>query len=114
EAAVGSLARDSELYRRARAEGEAVLTAAGIDFASREEDLAQRGALLRMRPIAGERRGGGSSWQSLARGTGTIEADALNGEIVLLGRLHGVETPVNALLQQVANDLARAGSPPGT
>lgn len=28
---------------------------------------------------------GGSSWQSLARGTGTVEADYLNGEISLLG-----------------------------
>ena len=48
-----------------------------------------------MHDIGGRRRGGGSSWQSLARGTGTIETDYLNGEIVLLGRLHGVPTPVN-------------------
>ena len=48
-------------------------------------------------------RPGASSWQSLARGTGSIEADYLNGEIVLLGRLHGVATPVNAALQRLAN-----------
>ncbi len=35
------------------------------------------------------RRPGGSTWQSLARGS-TVEVDYLNGEIVLLGRLHGV------------------------
>ena len=35
-----------------------------------------------------------------------IEADQLNGEIVLLGRLHGVPTPVNELLQAVAHELA--------
>ena len=29
---------------------------------------------------------GGSSWQSIKRGTGNIEADYLNGEIVQLGR----------------------------
>jgi 2-dehydropantoate 2-reductase len=114
EAAVGTIERDSEVYRAARAEGAAVLAAAGIDVASDEEDAARRGELLRMRRIAGERRGGGSSWQSLARGTGSIEADALNGEIVLLGRLHGVPTPVNALLQAVAHDLARRGEPPGS
>ncbi len=57
-------------------------------------------------------RGGGSSWQSLARRAGSIEADYLNGEIALLGRLHGVATPVNAALQEVANELARAGDPP--
>ncbi|NUT26811.1 MAG: ketopantoate reductase family protein, partial [Streptomyces sp.] len=61
-------------------------------------------------------RGGGSSWQSLTRGTGTIEADYLNGEIALLGRLHGVPTPLNELLQHLANTFARerreAGSMP--
>ena len=67
-----------------------------------------------MQPIGGERRGGGSSWQSLARGTGAIEADYLNGEIVLLGRRHGVPTPVNAALQRVANRMARERIPPAS
>lgn len=114
EAACGPIGRGSDLYAAARNEGRAVLEAAGIDVASDEEDAARRGDLLSMRPIAGERRGGGSSWQSLARGTGTIEADSLNGEIVLLGRLHGVPTPVNELLQRTAHGLARAGAPPGS
>jgi 2-dehydropantoate 2-reductase len=114
EAAIGPIGRSSDLYAASRAEAEAVVSAAGIDAASAEEDAARRGDLISLRPIAGERRGGGSSWQSLARGTGSIEADLLNGEIVLLGRLHGVPTPVNALLQRVANDLARAGAPPGS
>jgi 2-dehydropantoate 2-reductase len=114
EAAVGPIGRGSDLYAAARAEAEAVLAAAGVDCAPAEEDAARRGDLLTMRPINGERRGGGSSWQSLARGTGSIEADLLNGEIVLLGRLHGVVTPVNELLQVVANELARSGAPPGS
>jgi 2-dehydropantoate 2-reductase len=114
EAAVGPIGRQSDLYRAAREEGEAVIAAAGIDCASAEEDAERRGELLSLRRIAGERRGGGSSWQSLARGTGNIEADLLNGEVVLLGRLHGVPTPVNALLQQVAHELARAKAPPGS
>jgi 2-dehydropantoate 2-reductase len=118
EAACGPLRRDHELglelYAAARAEGEAVLAAAGIDRATDEEDRARRGDLVRMRPIDGERRGGGSSWQSLARGTGTIEVDQLNGEIVLLGRLHGVPTPVNALLQQIGHELAASRVPPGS
>lgn len=114
EAACGHIGRGSELYARARAEGEAVLAAAGVDVASTEEDMARRGDLLSMRPINGARRGGGSSWQSLARGTGSIEADTLNGEIVLLGRLHGVPTPVNELLQRTGHELARRGAPPGS
>ena len=103
-----------ELIERVRAEGVAALTAAGIPFASDEEDAARRGDLLTMRPIAGTMRGGGSTWQSFARGTGSIETDHLNGEIVLLGRLHGVPTPVNALVQRLANDAARRRTPPGS
>ena len=114
EAAIGPIGRTSDLYAAARTEAEAVLADAGIDCASLEEDLARRGDLISVRPIGDERRGGGSSWQSLARGTGTSEVDQLNGEIVLLGRLHGVATPVNDLLQQVAHELARVGAAPGS
>ena len=106
--------RSRELLDLLRAEGEACLRAAGIDFASAEEDRARRGDLLRMQPVGGNRRGGGSSWQSLARGAGSIESDWLNGEIVLLGRLHGVPTPANELLRRLANEAARAGGAPGT
>jgi len=113
EAAIGPIGRSSEFYAAARVEAEAVLAAAGVDCASLEEDTARRGDLISLRPIAGQRRGGGSSWQSLARGTGSIEVDQLNGEIVLLGRLHRVATPVNALLQGVANELARGKAAPG-
>ena len=67
---------------------------------------------MHVQPVNGEYRGGGSSWQSLARGTGSIETDYLNGEIVLLGRMHGVPTPANTLMQRVANEQARLGAPP--
>jgi 2-dehydropantoate 2-reductase len=55
----------------------------------------------------------GSSWQSLTRGQGTIEADFLNGEVVLLGRVHGIPTPFNAVLQRVANEMALRQQRPG-
>ena len=103
-----------ELRRRARAEGEACLRAAGIDFASEEEDRARRGELLQLGEIAGRPRAGGSTWQSLARASGSVETDYLNGEIVLLGRLHGVATPVNALLQRLMAEAAREKRPPGS
>jgi 2-dehydropantoate 2-reductase len=114
EAALGPVGRTSELNTSARTEAEVVLAAAGVDCASAEEDAARRGDHITMRPIGGERRGGGSSWQSLARGAGSIEVDLLNGEIVLLGRLYGVATPVNEMLQRVANDLARTTAPPAS
>ena len=59
-------------------------------------------------------RSGGSSWQSLARGTGDIEADYLNGEIVLLGRLHGVPTRANRVVQRVATRMARERAAPAS
>jgi 2-dehydropantoate 2-reductase len=90
-----------------------VLASAGIDVASAEEDRERRGDLLTISPVGGAVRGGGSSWQSLERGLGSIETDYLNGEIVLLGRLNGVPTPVNALVQRLAGEAARNKAAPG-
>jgi 2-dehydropantoate 2-reductase len=102
------------LYSRVRAEGAAVLDAAGIAYPRAEEEREARGDKIRLVEIEGAPRGGGSSWQSLNRGTGTIEADYLNGEIALLGRLHGVPTPLNDLLQRLANTFAREHRPAGS
>jgi 2-dehydropantoate 2-reductase len=98
------------LSRLVRREGTEVLRVAGIDVASMEEDRERRGERLTPRLA----RGGGSTWQSLRRGTGALETDYLNGEIALLARLHGVDSPVNALLQRTANDAARNRLPPGS
>ncbi|RPF37121.1 ketopantoate reductase family protein [Streptomyces sp. TLI_185] len=116
EAVAGPIAGDEAvaLYARVRAEGEVVLDAAGIAYASAEEQKAVRGHKVDLLPLDGAPRGGGSSWQSLTRGTGTIEADHLNGEIALLGRLHGVPTPLNELLQRLANTFARERRAPGS
>ncbi|MET8079957.1 2-dehydropantoate 2-reductase [Streptomyces sp. NPDC005303] len=118
EAVIGPVESEEALalVDRVRAEGVAVLDAAGIAYASSEEQREVRGDKVTLLSPDGTPRGGGSSWQSLTRGTGTIEADYLNGEIVLLGRLHGVPTPLNELLQRLANTYARerrqAGSMP--
>ena len=55
---------------------------------------------------------GSSTRQSLARGTGDAEVDCLNGEIVLLGRLHGIATSVNEALRSACARLAHQGKPP--
>jgi 2-dehydropantoate 2-reductase len=103
----------SELSRRAGKEGIEVLETARIAFVGREEDRARRGDLLTMSSPGTMRRGGGSTWQSLVRGTGAVETDYITGEIVLRGRLHGVATPVNELLQRLVNEMAREHRPPG-
>jgi 2-dehydropantoate 2-reductase len=113
EALSGTAGRFGPLAREAQKEGKEVLAAAGIDVASSEEDRARRGDYLQMSPTSSGEWQGGSSWQSLARRAGSIEAEFLNGEIVLLGGLHGVPTPVNALLQRLAVQAALEGSPPG-
>ena len=103
----------ARLVDLARREGVDVLAAAGVDHVSEEEDKARRGDVLRIVPIDQRRRPGGSTWQSLARGA-SVEVDYLNGEIVLLGRLHNVATPVNELLQQATHRAVAEGLPPGT
>jgi 2-dehydropantoate 2-reductase len=111
-AVAGPGAHVADLARLARAEGHAVLAAAGIAVTPRDVEQARRAEMGANR-FGGDGDRGSSSWQSLQRGTGSIEADYLNGEIVLLGRLHGVPTPVNGTLQELANDAARRGARPG-
>lgn len=103
------LGRDipAPLAARVRAEGEAALAAAGIPHTTPEEEAAERGDRVQHRPVDGGQRAGGSTWQSLARGAGSAEADHLNGEIVLLGRLHGVPTPANAAVQAAVRRAVR-------
>jgi 2-dehydropantoate 2-reductase len=114
DAMCGPAARGTDLFRLVREEGVATLRAAGIDFVDAEEDLARRGNHMTIRPIEGQRRGGGSTWQSLERGLGAVETDYLNGEIVVLGRLHGVPTPVNELMQRLTAQAAREGIAAGS
>jgi 2-dehydropantoate 2-reductase len=113
QAICGNEADGRDLLRAAREEALACYRAAGIAFVTDEEFRNRRGDLIRVQPI-GDGRRGSSSWQSQTRGTGTVEADWLNGEICLLGRLHHVPTPVNRLLQLTANRAARERLTPGT
>jgi 2-dehydropantoate 2-reductase len=94
-------------------EADAALAAAGITAVSKAEDDQRRGDHLRVTGIAGHFRGGGSTWQSLARGR-EVETDYLNGEIALLGRLHGVPTPANAQVQALMSSAAASGTAPGS
>jgi 2-dehydropantoate 2-reductase len=114
EALAGPEGRFGPLAKEAQREGKEALAAAGIDVVTAEEDRERRGDLLQMAATPSGEWRGGSSWQSLARGTGSIEAEFLNGEIVLLGGLHGVPTPVNALLQRLAMQAAAEGAGAGS
>lgn len=101
------------LMRDLRREAMGCFDAAGIDFLTAKELVARLGSNYEMGTVEGSSRQGGSSWQGLVRGTGSIESDYLNGEIVLLGRLHGFETPLNSAVQELSQEAAREGRPPG-
>jgi 2-dehydropantoate 2-reductase len=93
-----------DLAEEARQEALRCYRAAGIDHTARDEVERQ---------IDGRARSGSSSVQSLRRGTGSIESDYLNGEILLLGRMHGIDTPVNRALARLARRTAQEGLSPG-
>ena len=101
-----------DVMMAARQEAEACYRAAGLDYAAPAESMA-RGAKLEIRKIDGKSFFGGSTAQSLARGTPTTEVDYLSGEIARLGRAHGVATPINTALQRIVRELAQQHSPPG-
>jgi 2-dehydropantoate 2-reductase len=101
---VGDGADAEELHEVAMDEARACFAAAGLHW---EEDTRALGARMSPpRPVHGKAHAMSSTWQSLQRGS-TLETDYLNGEIVLLGRLHGVPTPVNADIQHRAANLKR-------
>jgi 2-dehydropantoate 2-reductase len=87
---------------------------AGIDYASSEEIGEMRSQAWTLGEIEGGQRSGGSTWQSFVRGRASIETDYLNGEIVLLGALHGVLTPYNRVLQTTTSFAHREGAEAGS
>lgn len=110
----GFTARDGELGDAVRDEGERAMRAAGLDIVSDAEFDERRSPFIELTTPGGKEFPGSSSWQSAARGTGDNEIDYLNGEIVLLGRLYGVPTPVNELVQHLVHEATAKGLPPGS
>lgn len=99
-----------ELAELAVAEGERVLAASGVSLVTSAQDTARRGSILRRRDDLPAQ--GGSTWQSLQRGTGDSEIDYLAGEIVLLGRLHEIPTPASEAIVSATRGLTANGGAP--
>ncbi|HEY0214261.1 MAG TPA: 2-dehydropantoate 2-reductase N-terminal domain-containing protein [Paenirhodobacter sp.] len=107
----GDDAAVAQAAARIEAEARAVLHAAGYDPAqARERQVSLSGWRILRDPAV---RGQQSTWQSFARGASS-EVDYLNGEIALLGVLHGVPTPWNRAVQKLAARLAATGGAPGS
>jgi 2-dehydropantoate 2-reductase len=114
EVLCGRAAMSDPLADRVHDEAVACLTAHGVDVARATQLADERSQLVNYHSIGLIRRVGSSSYQSVLRGTGNVETDYLNGEIVALGQRYGIATPVNELLQRRTNEMARSGSQPGT
>lgn len=110
--------RDLEAVRllslAAKKEAEACFAAAGLTVIDGARWRQQMTGKMSVEPVEGHERGGGSTWQSVTRGQGSVETDFLNGEIVQLGRLHQVPTPVNGDFQRRMQRLARGLDQPGS
>jgi 2-dehydropantoate 2-reductase len=103
----------TRLLELVRAEARTAFAAAGVEYAGAEEYAARRGGIVTPQDVPGAPRLGSSTVQSLARGMRTAETDYLNGEIVLLGRLHDVPTPANALVCELMRDVIVGRRAPG-
>ena len=98
-------------------EGKQAYAAAGIRWeqaTERAERYKARAASMQFDVPAGDTFLGGSTWQSLMKGAGSVETDYFNGEILLLARLHGLHAPANEFLQQFTMRLLRGEVPPGS
>jgi 2-dehydropantoate 2-reductase len=96
-----------------RDEARGVLKAAGIAWVDIGGGSDRRKGVMELGEVAGTTRGGDSSSQSLLRGTGSLETDYLNGEVALLGRLHGVPTPASDFVCRLARRILRDKLKPG-
>lgn len=102
------------LAAAAEVEARAVLDQAGIAYTSDEQESAARAAGFAVEPVPGVTLDvGGSTWQSLVRGTGNVETDYLNGEIAYLAHHHGITAPLNARLASLARAASASGARPG-
>jgi 2-dehydropantoate 2-reductase len=116
EAICGQVDRvaNGELLDRAQNEGRRVLRAAGIDFDVEDvRELQKRWERIGVGEVDGHSHRGGSTWQSIRRGSGSVETDYLNGEITLLAHGLGLAAPVNELLQNLTARTLQERREPG-
>ena len=110
DAACGLVGRRHPLTALAGEEGKRAYEAAGVRWeqpADRVATYAERMSTMQFQIPEGDTFVGGSTWQGLAKGATSLETDYFNGEIVLLGRLHGVATPANEFLLHFGGRMLR-------
>ncbi len=101
------------IARAARQEARDILSQAGIRWVS-DEELAQEWPDSTSQPRSSlPLRAQNSTWQSLERRQGSVEADFLNGEIVRLAKQLGLQAPVNEGLLRISQEMAAKREIPG-
>jgi 2-dehydropantoate 2-reductase len=108
-------ADSGDLLQLLRDETTACFEAAGIEFAETKEMMARASGMSAS--VGGVGQGnwrGSSTWQGIMRGAGSTETDYLNGEVVLLGRLHGIPTPANEVMALYVDRMVREKLSPGS
>lgn len=100
DALCGWEARRSQLAEMVVAEAKRCFAVAGIDVPTSAQLHDRARGLADYAEVDGVAFSSSSTMQSLERRTGSVEVDYFNGEIALLGRLHGVPTPANDLVQR--------------
>lgn len=116
--AVGAItnARGDEvnlINKATRQEAQEVLAQAHVPWVS-DEALGEEWPEFKTPPrVAMETEAQSSTWQSLARGQGSVETEFLNGEIVRLAKLIGRQAPINEKLLSISQEMGVSREPPG-
>jgi len=101
------------IQRAAQRELKDLLAAAGIDWIPSDE--VERRLPRLSAPVKAQinTEAKSSTWQSLARRTGTIETEFLNGEVVRLAQRLGRQSPINEKLWQISAQMSARRELPG-
>ncbi|MFC1914539.1 ketopantoate reductase family protein [Chloroflexota bacterium] len=117
--AIGAITNEREdnearlrLVKATQQEAQEILARAGIRWISDEEELQLWPERMPVRSSQ-KMEAQSSTWQSLARGRGTVETDFLNGEIVQLARQLGRQAPINEALLRLTKEMAEKHEMPG-
>jgi 2-dehydropantoate 2-reductase len=100
-------------YLAAFEEARAIVAKAGIKWISQEQVAREWPEITA--PLRGQIKTEehSSTWQSLARHQGSVEAEFLNGEIVRVAQKSGLRAPINERLVKISQEMAKNHEPPG-
>lgn len=113
QALLGPVEDVEDIVAAVRAEAQEIYAASGVVMNAEAEEHEHRSAFS-VQPVPGAPEVmGGSTWQSMTRGSGSTEVDFLNGEIVAMAHALGRSAPVNQALARLTRRASAEGWSPG-